>query len=153
MLQGLGGAWCPAQGPPQSWHGHQSSAQSHVTWILASDWSILITWPGYWPLIGQPGVSSGHRGQCQLTHYTGSPASQRKYLDNGKLENLSCFQDHVLLLTCILMFCLHMSFKSLSSCSLKITFVTRVFLLHWEVWHIVSSNFMLTLNDFENWSL
>ena len=22
-------------------------------WILASDWSILITWPEYWPLIGQ----------------------------------------------------------------------------------------------------
>ena len=26
---------------------------SHVTSILASDWSILVTWPGYWPLIGQ----------------------------------------------------------------------------------------------------
>ena len=24
-----------------------------VTWILASDWSILITWPVYWPLIGR----------------------------------------------------------------------------------------------------
>ena len=24
-----------------------------VTWILASDWSIQIMWPEYWPLIGQ----------------------------------------------------------------------------------------------------
>ena len=23
----------------------------HVTWILASDWSWVTTWPGYWPLI------------------------------------------------------------------------------------------------------
>ena len=27
----------------------------HVTWVLASDWSRVITWPGYWPLIGPPG--------------------------------------------------------------------------------------------------
>ena len=25
----------------------------HVTWILASNWSILVIWPEYWPLIGQ----------------------------------------------------------------------------------------------------
>ena len=25
----------------------------HVTFILASDWSKVITRPGYWPLIGQ----------------------------------------------------------------------------------------------------
>ena len=24
----------------------------HVTWILAWDWSIAVTWPEYWPVIG-----------------------------------------------------------------------------------------------------
>ena len=31
----------------------------HVTWILASDWSMLITLPEYWPLIGP--FSGSHR--------------------------------------------------------------------------------------------
>ena len=35
---------------------HLSSG--HMTWILAYDWSRVITWPGYWPLIG-PSSSSG----------------------------------------------------------------------------------------------
>ena len=26
---------------------------NNVTWVLASDWSRLIMWPGHWPLIGQ----------------------------------------------------------------------------------------------------
>ena len=27
-------------------------SEDHVTWILASDWLRVITWPWYWPLIG-----------------------------------------------------------------------------------------------------
>ena len=26
---------------------------NHVTWILASHWIRVVTWPGYWPLIGR----------------------------------------------------------------------------------------------------
>ena len=31
----------------------QSSLTSRWPWILTSDWSILVTWPEYWPLIGK----------------------------------------------------------------------------------------------------
>ena len=32
--------------------GYWLTLSDHVTWILVSDWLTLITWPGYWPLIG-----------------------------------------------------------------------------------------------------
>ena len=33
----------------------------HVTWTLASDWLRVITWPEYWPLIGQERPSTPER--------------------------------------------------------------------------------------------
>ena len=44
----------------------------HVTWMLASYWSILVTWPEYWPLIGQyliackPGLHFSFQWQLKL---------------------------------------------------------------------------------------
>ena len=35
----------------------------HVTWVLASDWSRGVKWPGYWPLIGQSWESPCHNNQ------------------------------------------------------------------------------------------
>ena len=35
--------------PPTLW----LAESDHVAWMLASDWSKLITWTGHWPLIGR----------------------------------------------------------------------------------------------------
>ena len=53
------GWWQKCESEPGSRLGGQTQCSrcwlvqsKHVTWILATDWSRLITWPGYWPLVG-----------------------------------------------------------------------------------------------------
>ena len=46
---------------------------SHVTSLLASDWSILVTWPEFWPLIGPPTtLHPWHSDVCPYLQNVGS---------------------------------------------------------------------------------
>ena len=53
------------------WHPH--TALTRGTWILASDWSRVITWPGYWPLIGWHPHTAPTRGTAATRSLDASP--------------------------------------------------------------------------------
>ena len=65
----------------------------NVIWILASDWSRVITWSGYWPLIGQrvitwPGSASGKYSSAQWNDF----GSKRRLWAKNSWKNVEFCQ-------------------------------------------------------------
>ena len=60
----------------------------HVTWILASDWSRVIAWPGYWPLIGPHGAEVMDNTIASIQHGNNSLSKMKIKLEHDLDNNV-----------------------------------------------------------------